>query len=111
MAPACLAGSPPGPGSGAWRRPFLRKQAPAGVSLPPTGQRSFPFLKLAKNKIPQRGILASLKWTIKIKLLSLKQGSHGRGLRWKENLWNRLGFVGRGCLALMERAHPPTPHC
>lgn len=28
------------------------------------------------------------------------------GVGWKENLWNRLGVVGRGWLALMERAHP-----
>ena len=59
--------------------PSSGSRLPAGVSLPLAGQRSFPFLKPAKNKIPQRGILASLKWTLKSKLLSLKQGSCGKG--------------------------------
>lgn len=37
-----------GPSSGSRLRP--------GASLPPTGPRSFPFLKLAKYKMPQTGI-------------------------------------------------------
>ena len=65
--PACLPASPallPGQGQvhGRWRRQqrrrrrhFLRKCAPAGAWClpPPTGQRSFPFLKQLKIKYPR----------------------------------------------------------
>lgn len=61
LGPPCLLCSVPGSGSGSSvhgeLRPFLRKPAPgpqASCLPPPTGQGSFPFLKPAKNKTPQK---------------------------------------------------------